>query len=225
MLQQCHRRNVCVHPDVNVLYVRYIACANNLRPSIGLTYMSIIFHIHYDVISGLVMLLSVWWRHIHDKIDTAWLQTVWSSHVSTINWRGSLMLAQLIEGVHLSPCYHCISTSSLLLDAIAIIVSWKWPGREMTISKAFLFWLCLLLCLLYGSMEGVWFVLKVMVCIAYVNLKPTWYFYCAVFWSSPGCHLRTFTPTWFCWLWVCGLLMTRKTSSLLLWWVCVCVCT
>jgi len=33
-----------------------------------------------------------------------------------------------------------------------------------------------ILCLLYGSMEGVWFVPKVregVVCIAYVNLKPT----------------------------------------------------
>ena len=45
MLQQHRRRNACVHPDVNVMYVRYIACAMNLRSSIGMMYASAIFHI------------------------------------------------------------------------------------------------------------------------------------------------------------------------------------
>ena len=38
ILQQSRGRNVCVHLDVNVLYVHHIACANNLRPSMGGTY-------------------------------------------------------------------------------------------------------------------------------------------------------------------------------------------
>jgi len=71
MLQQYRRRNVCVHSDVNVSYVCYIACAMNLQSSIGTMYASVIF-LHtlrpYDVISGLVMSLPVWWRHIHDKL-------------------------------------------------------------------------------------------------------------------------------------------------------------
>ena len=37
MLQQHRRCNVCVHSDVNVSYVHYIACANNLWSSIGMT--------------------------------------------------------------------------------------------------------------------------------------------------------------------------------------------
>jgi len=35
MLQQCRGCNICMRPDVNVLYVRYIACTNDLRSSIG----------------------------------------------------------------------------------------------------------------------------------------------------------------------------------------------
>ena len=42
MLQQCRGYNVCMHPDVTVSYVHYIACVNNLRSSIGGTCMSYI---------------------------------------------------------------------------------------------------------------------------------------------------------------------------------------
>jgi len=49
MLQQCHGRNVRVHPDVTVSYVHYIACVHNLQSSIGGTCMSLMY-----VISGLM---------------------------------------------------------------------------------------------------------------------------------------------------------------------------
>ena len=39
MLQQCRGCNVYVHPDVNVSYVCYNACANNLQSSIGGTWV------------------------------------------------------------------------------------------------------------------------------------------------------------------------------------------
>ena len=45
MLQQHRGHNACVHPDVNVSYVCYIARAMNLRSSIGMMYVSVIFHI------------------------------------------------------------------------------------------------------------------------------------------------------------------------------------
>ena len=35
MHQQRRERNVCMHLDVNVSYVRYITCANNLLSSTG----------------------------------------------------------------------------------------------------------------------------------------------------------------------------------------------
>jgi len=46
MLQQCRGCNVCVHPDVIVSYMCYFACANNLRSSIGGTYMSVTYVIY-----------------------------------------------------------------------------------------------------------------------------------------------------------------------------------
>ena len=55
MLQQHCGHNVCVHPDVEVSYVRYIACTNNLRSSISGSECNFSYVKTYDVISGLMM--------------------------------------------------------------------------------------------------------------------------------------------------------------------------
>jgi len=89
MLQQRPRHNVCMHPDTNISYVHYIACANKLQSSIDMTYVSVNFHIYidrtfrpYEVISGLMTSHP---RQIaYQSTLRTWLRTVWGLHVSTI---------------------------------------------------------------------------------------------------------------------------------------------